>query len=226
LIFDVDGTLTDSAGLTRVALERAAREIYAIDNATRGITAYGQTDVNIFSEILVNNRLAVEDFEDHFTRFTGRYVTLLEEILFASPRPRLQPGVKDLLLRLVRESGMNMVLGTGNIEPGARLKLKRHGIDHYFPTGGFGSDSGVRADLIRIAYERGCRHFGIPFPLKDVWVIGDTPNDVAAGRALGSKILAVATGMYARAELETCQPDALMDDFSDNDRFIDVIRNG
>jgi len=47
LIFDVDGTLTESAGLTRVAFEKAVEDIYAIHNSTEGIKPYGKTDQRI-----------------------------------------------------------------------------------------------------------------------------------------------------------------------------------
>ena len=39
-----------------------------------------------------------------------------------------------------------------------------------------------------------------------VYVIGDTPSDVAAGRAIGARTVAVATGGYELAELEDLEP--------------------
>jgi phosphoglycolate phosphatase len=48
-----------------------------------------------------------------------------------------------------------------------------------------------------------------------VWVIGDTPGDVRGGRAIGAKVLAVATGDSTHAELAATQPDHLLADLSD-----------
>ena len=47
LIFDIDGTLTDSAGLTRIAFEKAVYEMYSINDSARGIIPYGKTDQQI-----------------------------------------------------------------------------------------------------------------------------------------------------------------------------------
>jgi phosphoglycolate phosphatase-like HAD superfamily hydrolase len=61
------------------------------------------------------------------------------------------------------------------------------------------------------------------FEGKDIVVIGDTPNDVACGRHLGVKSIAVATGIFGEAELDKAQPDHLFADFSDPKRVLDAI---
>ena len=45
-------------------------------------------------------------------------------------------------------------------------------------------------------------------------VIGDTPLDVECGRAIGAKVLAVATGNYSMAELREYQPDWAVEDLT------------
>ncbi len=46
------------------------------------------------------------------------------------------------------------------------------------------------------------------------WVIGDTPNDIYCARAVGAKVVAVATGDFTREELAEQNPDLLFDDLS------------
>jgi phosphoglycolate phosphatase len=224
LIFDVDGTLTDSAGLTRVALDLTALEFYGVEKATRGITAYGQTDKNIFEEMLKNNGISFDDLPAEFARFSQRYTQNLERLLAESHKPRLHNGIRELLERLVEEDNVFLALGTGSIELGARLKLRRHGVDHVFPVGGFADDSSERSELISAAYRRSCEHYGINFPLSRTWVIGDTPNDVICGRKLGANTIAVATGMSDMAELQSYTPTAIFPDFSDHFKFLQVVR--
>jgi phosphoglycolate phosphatase-like HAD superfamily hydrolase len=48
-----------------------------------------------------------------------------------------------------------------------------------------------------------------------MWVIGDTPGDVRCGRAIGAKVIAVATGESSLDELAACRPDHVAADFSD-----------
>jgi phosphoglycolate phosphatase-like HAD superfamily hydrolase len=102
-----------------------------------------------------------------------------------------------VLGKLATEHDMSLV--TGNLEPIAHLKLKRAGIGHHFPSGqgGFGSDHEDRSELPAIARQRAGDH-----PREDTVVIGDTPRDIACARADGVKVIAIATGPYAPAELQ------------------------
>ena len=224
LIFDIDGTLTDSGGLTRVALEKAAFDFYGVERTTAGIAAWGQTDLNIFQLMVENNNLPVDDVEAAFGPFSERYTKYLEDLIYASPRPRLHNGIRDLLERLVTLPDMCLAIGTGNIEPTGRMKLKRHSVEHLFPIGGFGSDSSDRATLLLRALDRGREHYGHPFDQGYYWVIGDTPNDIESGRKIGAKTVGVCTGTYKAEELAGHNPDAIFPDLTDIDRFIALVR--
>jgi phosphoglycolate phosphatase-like HAD superfamily hydrolase len=46
---------------------------------------------------------------------------------------------------------------------------------------------------------------------QDVWIVGDTLMDIACARAVGARVVAVATGFSARDELEAAAPDYLLD---------------
>jgi phosphoglycolate phosphatase-like HAD superfamily hydrolase len=224
LIFDIDGTLTDSGGVTRIALEMAAKELYGVERATKGIAAWGQTDLNIFQLMVNNNDLPVKDLSASFKPFAIRYAEHLETMLFASDKPRLHVGIRDLLDRLIGEPDIRLALGTGNIESTGRLKLRRHGIDHLFPVGGFGSDSSDRPTLLKMALEKSRLHYGHSFPVGSYWVIGDTPNDITSGKRIGADIIAVCTGTYKRAELTSHRPTVVLDDLSNPDYFLALVR--
>jgi phosphoglycolate phosphatase len=43
-------------------------------------------------------------------------------------------------------------------------------------------------------------------------VIGDTPHDIRCARAIGARVLAVASGGATTKELSAMQPDWLVDD--------------
>ena len=64
------------------------------------------------------------------------------------------PGVGALLDAVRADERLTLALLTGNIEPGARLKLGAIALNDYFPFGAFGSDSPRREELPPIAVER------------------------------------------------------------------------
>jgi len=224
LIFDIDGTLTDSGGLTRVALEMAAKELYGVERSTAGISAWGQTDLKIFKLMVDNNRLPVADVEVEFKSFAVRYIQTLSEILYKSDKPRLHTGIRALLERLASEPDIKLAIGTGNIEPTARLKLERHGVSGHFPIGGFGSDSADRASLLQVALDRSRQFYGASFPVGSYWVIGDTPNDIFSGKKIAAETVAVCTGAYRSEELARHRPTAVLSDLSDADYFLALVR--
>ena len=59
--------------------------------------------------------------------------------------------------------------------------------------------------------------------MHEIDVIGDTPRDIACGKALGARTIAVATGTWSREKLAEHDPDILIDDLSDVDRLINTL---
>src|SRR2546422_10126323 len=85
---------------------------------------------------------------------------------------------------------------TGNVAPGAALKLRSAGLDPArFRVGAYGSDSHRRADLPAVAARRaaaltgggGGGGGGGGFVGKDVGVVGGTPEEVGCGRSTGAR---------------------------------------
>src|SRR5262249_51152654 len=112
-------------------------------------------------------------------------------------------------------------LATGNIELGARAKLQRGGLNRYFGFGGFGSDSEDRTELVRKAGEAAGRRHGDSIPAEEIFVIGDTPLDVAAGRAAGYKTVGVATGRYSTVVLQQAGATFVISNFDEGrDHFL------
>src|SRR3989442_14611083 len=113
---------------------------------------------------------------------------------------KLYPGISELLAALEpHEAAGRAVVGllTGNVEHGAALKLRSAGPDPArFVVGAFGSDSGRRSDLPAIAAERAARKTGHRVTGAPHGIVGDTPDDVGCGRAMGGRTGGGATGCY------------------------------
>jgi phosphoglycolate phosphatase-like HAD superfamily hydrolase len=232
LVFDVDGTLMRSGDAVRAQFQRAFEEVAGrAPERPEDIRFAGMTDRFIVRTLLETSGIEHE-FESFFARFADRFCTLLEQHYPEHPAPRLLPGVSELLRELGGREGLALVLGTGNIRRSSEIKLERFGVLGLFQAGGdggsvaggFGGEHEERPDVIRQALSEGRDRLG--WSGQTAWVIGDTPNDISAARAAGTKVLAVATGMVSREELAEHEPDALLDDFSDTGAVLTALRLG
>ncbi len=116
------------------------------------------------------------------------------------------PGVEQAIEWLTAER-VAFGLATGNLEAGARLKLERVALWRHFSFGGFGSDAGERAELVRVGVRRGEARLGRSAVPSQVAVLGDTPLDIRAAHAAGVRAVGVATGSFSVDELRSAGAD-------------------
>lgn len=212
VLFDIDGTLIRTGGAGVRAFARAFDDEFGVDGVEQ-VRFAGRTDRGLVREILEQNGLP--DSPEHFQRFCDRYVFLLEHEL-SDARGRVLPGVWDFLHQLQRLPQPPLPgLITGNIRLGAEIKLRRFGMWEVFHTGGFGDDHEDRNEIAALAHQRASRVLGGPLRGEEIVVVGDTPHDIRCGRAIGARVLAVATGGSPAEELRSHQPDWLVNDLSE-----------
>lgn len=227
ILFDVDGTLVDTAGAGRRAMERACHEVLRVDGIalkTARVRYAGMTDPVIMEALALAlgiDRIQLTGLAPELQR---RYLVALQaEMQRPDSRRRVLPGVKELLELLHLRHGVHLGLLTGNIEQGARAKLEPFGLNGYFPAGGFSSDHPERRQIARIAWRKLCELTRVDFPASDVVVVGDTEHDVDCARANGFRAVAVHSGWVPRGELARVQPDALLDSLSDMSRALEAL---
>jgi len=215
LLFDIDGTLIRGGGAGRKALNRAALKLYGKKNACSELSLAGRTDLYNFGQtcFLATGKkptaAAVEKLHQEYLKFLPYYV----KAALRSRTYHIPPGLKVLLKHLSRDKRVLLGLGTGNMEQGARIKLEPSGFNAYFLFGGYGSDAFHRHALLKKAVVRAKELARASFTAKDVYVIGDTPFDVIAGKKAGYKTVAVGTGYASWKELNDAHPDHLAKDF-------------
>ena len=202
LLFDIDQTLINTGGAGLRALDRACFQLFGIPNAMQGIAPHGRTDPAIAREILgVRLRRDVAETNGEISSILEAYLSFLKDEVQVSPKYRVLPGIVSLLDRIVSNKNVMLGLATGNIEPGARIKLDRGRLNPYFAFGGFGSDSEDRAELVRKAAAKAAARVSGQISPSDVFVIGDTPLDIDAGHRAGFKTVGVGTGSYSIEQL-------------------------
>jgi len=226
LLFDIDQTLVNTGGAGIHALDRACKKLLAIDNAMDGIRPHGKTDPAIAREILRVRLGATSDVEAQIQSILEAYLSFLEDEVQTSAKYRVLPGIVSLLDEIAARPDMILGLATGNIELGARIKLERGKLNRYFALGGFGSDAEDRTELVRKAAEKAAHNNGSSFLASDVFVIGDTPLDVDAGKRAGFKTVGVATGSYSVDQLLAAGADIAVADLEQGrDGFFHLLNH-
>jgi phosphoglycolate phosphatase-like HAD superfamily hydrolase len=228
VLFDIDGTLISAGRIARDAILKSLESAYpwraGEEHQDRSRYDFsGKTDPQIVRD-LVEARIGKDPFESGLSRALELYLEELARQLAPTPEAVVpKPGIPQLLARLAQEPRVTLALLTGNLERGARLKLEPPKFNRYFPFGAFGSDSEDRYSLPRVAVDRARERTGRSFSGKSVVIVGDSIHDVACGRSLGVRAVAVATGITSPERLAAEKPDALMTDFADTERAVEAI---
>lgn len=213
VLFDLDGTVLTFQGPPpgpgRTSLELAMLELYAVERATDGIRVAGGTDRALARAML--QRARARDDEAAIARVLATYVMHLENVL----RTRRYEPIGDVAGTVERLHARGAIVGvaTGNTRDGARLKLASAGLGATFDMarGAYGCDAEARDEIVRLAALR-C---GAGDDAAGVVVVGDTERDVRAGRAIGARVVGLASGDAARHELREAGADAIVETCGD-----------
>jgi phosphoglycolate phosphatase-like HAD superfamily hydrolase len=223
LLFDIDGTLLRSRGQGLRAMHAAFQEVFRRPPQAARIEPHGKTDPMLFDEMARAYGLDLDHLDGQRAVLQSLYVARLQEFLAQPGSVEVKPGVPSLLQTLGNRTDVDLGLVTGNLEPVAWAKLRAAGLAGFFRGGAFGSDGRERSTLVELAIRRLASGRAGAEGSRRVWVIGDTPADVASGQALGTRTLAVATGVHDVETLRACGADVVLEDFRDLRNAVDVL---
>lgn len=196
-----------------------------MEEVTGEVSFAGKTDPQIAYELLALTGMSRAAVDERLATLWPIYLDNLRREI-REIEVQVLPGIRPLLTAL-EEDRDDTVLGllTGNVREGAQIKLAAANIGfERFRVGAYGSDHAERPELPAVAVRRAEAATGHHFRGKEVVVIGDTPNDIACGEALGVRTVAVATGSYTRHQLGECGPDHVFDSLQDLDAVRAAIR--
>lgn len=205
VLFDIDGTLVHTGGAGVKAFAKVFESEFRATDHFERLKFAGRTDTSLVREFFQYHH--IDATTDNFDRFFSRYVFWLDYIL-AHSKTEECPGIWEFIYDL-KELAERPMLGllTGNIRLGAEIKLRHFQLWDVFETGAFADDHEERDHIAATAKARGSRVIGEPLRGEEILVIGDTPLDIRCGRAIGAKVLAVATGGATLEELIRHKPD-------------------
>ena len=225
-LFDVDGTLISAHGAGRLALTRALEDTYGTAGPADLYDSRGKTDPQIVFELMTAAAIPRAVIQARLGDCFRTYVRHLEALMTTGHPVDVMPGITEIVQALSSRPDALVGLLTGNIEGGARAKLRLTGLLPYFRIGAFGSDDANRRRLPGVARERARALVGHEIPFHHMVIIGDTPLDIDCARACGAVAAAVATGQHRAEELDAFSPDLLFSDFSDVNTTLLALTRG
>jgi phosphoglycolate phosphatase len=224
VLFDMDGTLINIGYAHREAVQFAVRTVYGVE-ITRVLdrqTHQGNTQVNIMraiGEMMGVDAKVIEARLAHAMKVQAEAtIALLDDDL----RSAILPGVVPLLETL-QQAGHALGLVTGTVRPVTSVALERTGLQRYFPVCACGDEGNERVDLLHLATDRAARAYGMELGRNGLVVVGDAVRDIQAGKALGARVVAVATGFHPPDVLAQHDPDAVLSDLQDTEAALDAI---
>lgn len=205
IIFDLDGTLVDSApdladALDTLLFERGLEPL-GLDHVRR-LIGHGVAELVRKGLAVRGVRLAEEDQSQAVQRFLLHYTKHL------SRRSRPYPGVVEGL-RELRQAGWRMVVCTNKLEASARGLLQDLDLLSGFALVAGPDTFGVaKPDPAHLLQCLPAGRGGV-----EAVMVGDSPVDVQAAKAAGIPVIAVTWG-YGGDALAASEPDRTAEDFA------------
>ena len=205
VLFDLDGTLVDSASDITTAVNRMLAEegLQQVDEArVRSWIGDG-------SAVLLETALQHAGSSRHAGELLPRFMQHYGDSLLLSPQ--VYPGVVDTL-RELDARGVPMAVCTNKPEPFVPPLLEHLGLDGYFAAvvgaGTLPERKPHPRPLLHLAEQLGA-------PVEDCLMVGDSETDFLAAQAAGMPVVLVSYG-YARSfDLRAAGALAVIDRFED-----------
>ena len=226
ILWDIDSTLVQAGPLGRDLYASAFERVTGRPMRVQAPT-HGRLDPDIFRDTLIANDLdpAAHPFPAFARALAAAYTV-------GSDRLRREgaalPGAAGALEALARHPQTVQTVLTGNVRPVARVKLAAFGLGRHLDEdiGAYGTDAMARADLVPVAWRRAGAKHRTAFDATTTVLVGDSVHDVAAGRAAGARVVAVATGRDGADDLRAAGADVVLADLGDTSVVLRAIRDG
>lgn len=214
VLWDIDHTLMATRGVGGELWAEAFEQVTGVPLAEQA-SVTGSTERVILRETARTHGVAYD--EALFTRFADALGAVhVRRAAELRERGHALPGAAASLAALA-EHGVRQSVVTGNVRAAAEVKLAVFGLDAYLllDDGAYGEDGEERPELLHRALDRaGASAEAAVF-------LGDTPADVAAGRAAGVRVVAVATGKTPASELKDA--DVVLDSLADTAQVLSAL---
>ena len=193
VVFDIDGTLTDTNLVDGECYWRAVCEVLGLSGEQSDWSDFRHvTDVGIAAELCMRH-LGCQLNGVEAEAIGSRLVELLDvALMYKDPAAQQIPGSSEILSVLGTSSEFAVALATGGLRSSAELKLKRAGLPFTLMSFASSNDAVSRGDILRIAAGRAAEKHTAQFA--KFTYVGDGVWDAKAALELGWGFMGLAQG--------------------------------
>src|SRR6267143_3080930 len=219
VMFDVDGTLTETVKVDEECFVRSFVEVFGFTDIDTDWSHYPHvTDSGIFHEVYVS-RMARPPTALDVSRFRRRFIELLAAASSQSPFAPVA-GADRLLSRLASGGSHRVSLATGSWRESARLKMAGAGMCFDDHPAASADDAPERESIMKLSKQRAGEWYGGPFA--GTVYVGDGVWDARACRAVGIPFIGIGSGAGA-ARLASEGAVRVFQDFSEDVLFLESL---
>ena len=222
VVFDVDGTLTDTSAVDADCFWEAAREIFRLPSSHSRWLQHVEhhTDLGIASqhcEAAFGRDITASEVD----LLRRRLVALLEgAVLTNAECIRAMPGAADVLAGVRLTSNLEAAIATGCFLASAEFKLRKAGLfDASIPIAGC-DDAPSREEIMGNAARQAAAKHGREF--STVTYVGDGVWDVKAAQHLGWNFIGIGSG-DAADRLSRAGASTVLGSFKPATAFLDTL---
>ncbi|MEE9142383.1 MAG: HAD family hydrolase [Gammaproteobacteria bacterium] len=196
IVFDLDGTLTETYAVDEEAFVRTMADEFGIENMSTNWAGYPHaTDLAIVHD-LHEQKFGREPDRDDIERFKNRMTRYLQEGMRRSGGMRSIAGVSEMLETLNADPCYAVAIATGAFDRSAELKFRSGDLDVDGIPIATSDDGTSRADIVRVAVKRAKQQYGCN-EFERVVCVGDGTWDLETARELGYGFIGIGTGTQA-----------------------------
>jgi phosphoglycolate phosphatase-like HAD superfamily hydrolase len=222
VIFDIDGTLTETNAVDEICFVQAFADAHAITQINTNWTEYRWvTDSGIMLEIF-HERFGQGPTDCELSNYKSRLAKLLEthwakdSSLFAEIS-----GASHALTQLNQDAAWAVALATGCWRVSAELKLRAADIHAEHLPAAFAEDGPSRESILQTAVARAQQSFG-QSRFEKIVSVGDALWDVRAASNLGIAFIGVGKGELG-LKLRQGGATHVLEDYADYGQLIDFL---
>lgn len=220
VMFDIDGTLTESNALDDESYLQALSEVFGFSEVSSDWTSYSHvTDACILREVCQHKLGRIPSLAE-VEAFQKRFLELLTEGAAANDGIKAIPGALKMLSHLLESPDYAVAYAGGAWTTSALFKLQ----SAYLPIKNipyaFSDDDESREGITAIALTRAKEYYGQSF--QSIVYIGDGIWDIRSARKSGYAFIGIASGDQAE-ELFLAGATHVFSSYNDCESFLEAL---